>query len=81
MLEGNGSKKGQNIDPQRAAMLKKWWEIVGRLKIFPETWKTALVCPLYKKGRRDEPYNYRPVRIISHARKLVDAAIIKFLSD
>ena len=34
-------------------------------EVVPDSWKHAEVVPIYKKGKRDEPGNYRPVSLIS----------------
>ena len=42
--------------------------------IFPEHWKTAIVCPLYKqRGDPSQPTNYRPVSLLHAAGKIMDA--------
>lgn len=64
-------------DPETCTeILTSWWATMGRLVIFAGQWREAILCPLCKKGRQDEPANYRPVSIISHMRKLIDAAIL-----
>ena len=32
--------------------------------VFPTEWKLARVSPIFKKGKRDDPNNYRPISII-----------------
>ena len=34
--------------------------ISTRNSIFPESWKTARVAPIFKKDDKSEPSNYRP---------------------
>ncbi len=50
----------------------------GRL---PEDWKTAFVCPIYKKGPKEEPSNYRPVSLTSVACKVLEKIIRKTVVD
>lgn len=38
-------------------------------------WETAILMPLFKKGDRGSPESYRPIALLSHARKVVDSAI------
>ena len=38
----------------------------------PTDWKLANVMPIYKKGRKDDPGNYRPVSLTSVPRKLTE---------
>jgi ribonucleases P/MRP protein subunit RPP40 len=41
----------------------------------PEGWKTANVCPIFKKGSRSQAGNYRPVSLTSQISKLLEAVI------
>jgi hypothetical protein len=45
--------------------------------IFPEIWKRANVLPLYKKGNRSIPNNYRPISLLSVVGKIFEKAIFK----
>ena len=33
--------------------------------VVPKSWKEAEVVPIFKKGKRDDPGNYRPVSLTS----------------
>ena len=33
--------------------------------IFPDIWKLANVIPIFKKGDKSQPSNYRPVAVLS----------------
>ena len=41
----------------------------------PADWKTANVTPIFKKGGRDDPGNYRPVSLTSVPCKLMESLI------
>ena len=41
----------------------------------PRDWRTAIVSPLYKKGCRSEPENYRPVSLTSQIVKIVESVL------
>ena len=43
--------------------------------ILPEDWTIANVIPIYKKGSKDEPDNYRPVSLTSVPCKVLEAII------
>lgn len=42
---------------------------------FPDSWKIAHVSPLYKKGPREMPSNYRPISLLSCVGKLFERCI------
>ncbi|XP_014675990.1 PREDICTED: uncharacterized protein LOC106815967 [Priapulus caudatus] len=47
----------------------------------PEDWKDANVTPIFKKGPRDRPCNYRPVSLTSVACKIMEALYIDDIDD
>ena len=40
--------------------------------VVPKDWKDSSITPIYKKGRRSEPGNYRPVNLTSNTCKLME---------
>jgi hypothetical protein len=40
--------------------------------IFPSSWKKANVMPLFKKGNKEQPSNYRPISLISCVGKVME---------
>jgi len=44
--------------------------------VVPNDWKTANVCPIYKKGRRSEASNYRPVSLTCILCKMLEHIIV-----
>ena len=49
--------------------------------VFPESWKHALVVPLYKNGDLDVVSNYRPISILSIVSKILEKIVARQLSD
>ena len=43
--------------------------------VVPEDWRTANVTPIFKKGARTEPENYRPVSLTSIPCKLIESIV------
>ena len=43
--------------------------------IVPQEWKEARVAPLFKKGKRDRPDNYRPVSLTSIVGKVFESIV------
>ncbi|MCG8046285.1 MAG: reverse transcriptase family protein [Candidatus Thiodiazotropha endolucinida] len=50
-----------------------------RLGIFPDTWKDALVCPIFKGGDQAAVTNYRPISLLSCLEKVPERIIFKHL--
>lgn len=63
-----------------AELLGAVWRIIGRSMEYPELWGEGLLAPIYKKGDRVQPENYRPVCMISCARKIVETAIAEAIA-
>ena len=47
--------------------------------IFPDTWKQANVIPIFKKGDKSSPNNYRPVSLLSFVGKVMEKCILKHM--
>ena len=45
--------------------------------IFPDIWKIANVIPIFKKGDKSQPSNYRPVALLSCIGKLQERIVFK----
>ncbi|KGL72885.1 RNA-directed DNA polymerase from mobile element jockey, partial [Tinamus guttatus] len=46
----------------------------------PEDWKKANVTPVFKKGKNEDPGNYRPVSLTSVPRKVMERLILAVVS-
>ena len=92
-LDSNSAMGPDNLHPhllkQCAAELAYPLQIIfsrslqeGRL---PECWKSSLVIPIFKKGSRSDPLNYRPISLTSVVCKtmerLVCAQLRSYLED
>ena len=60
--------------------LKTLFNLCLDQSIFPEDWKLAFVTPIYKKGNREEPNNYRPISVLPNLSKLFEALLYRQIS-
>ena len=44
---------------------------------FPDKWKAANVIPVYKKGEKTDPSNYRPISLLSCVSKVFEKCVFK----
>ena len=47
--------------------------------IFPSSWKSAMVMPLFKKGDSHSASNYRPISLLSCLGKLMERVVYKYI--
>ena len=46
----------------------------------PEDWRIASVTPLFKKGKKEDPGNYRPISLTSVPGKVMEQLILYAIS-
>ncbi|KFP01742.1 RNA-directed DNA polymerase from mobile element jockey, partial [Calypte anna] len=46
----------------------------------PEDWRIANVTPVYKKGKKEDPGNYRPVSLTSIPGKVMEQLVLVAIS-
>ena len=72
----NISPKLLKLIPEEASRcLKLIFETSLRKSEVPQDWKKAIVTPVYKKGAKSDPKNYRPVSLTSIPCKLLEHII------
>ena len=49
--------------------------------IFPNQWKQANVCPVFKKDNKSDKTNYRPISLLSSSSKLLEQIVYKRLYE
>ena len=47
--------------------------------VYPTSWKSAIIMPLYKKGPKELSSNYRPISLLSSVGKLMERLIYKHI--
>ena len=61
--------------------LFKLWKCSYEVGKIPQVYKEQFITPVYKKGNKTEPANYRPVSLTSHVIKVFERIIRKNLVD
>ena len=80
------AKKATGLDRTPCKLLKLSSSIVGPslayifkscvdAEIFPNEWKIAKVTPLFKKGSKREPGNYRPISVLPFVSKVFEKIV------
>ena len=67
--------------PALAVPLLKIFRLSLNSETVPEDWKRSLVTPLFKKGPRYDPLNYRPISLTSVCCKTLERVITQHLTD
>lgn len=49
--------------------------------VFPEPYKLAHICPVYKKGSRSEAQNYRPISLLPIVSKVLEQIVYQQLQE
>lgn len=58
-----------------ADLLMAFWRKVGESKQTPTQWEKDILTPIHKTGNEENPKNHRPICMLSHQRKIVEAAV------
>ncbi|KAK4825502.1 hypothetical protein QYF61_000015 [Mycteria americana] len=84
---GNGLKlcqgKGLSHHPRRIPHIQKYSIIYQQSWLtgeVPADWRLANVTPIFKKGRKEDPGNYRPVSLTSVPGKLMEQIILSAIT-
>ena len=65
------SQCANSLAPSLCALINKSLEL-GQ---FPENWRSANICPIYKSGDKSDITNYRPISLLSVASKVAERCI------
>ena len=65
------SQCAKSLAPSLCALINKSLELCQ----FPENWRNANICPIYKSGDKYDITNYRPISILSVISKVAERCI------
>ena len=71
----------KNCDSELAKPLQILYSSSFHTGVIPELLKRGKITPIYKKGLRAEPSNYRPVALTSHIVKIMEKIIVKYITS
>lgn len=74
-----GPKLLKLIKPAVVEPLRMLFAASLRSKTFPDIWKEANVIPIFKKGDKSDPNNYRPVSLLNTSGKIFEKVVFKYL--
>ena len=60
---------------QISVVLNKLMKVIKKQRRIPDTWRTAAVTPIHKKGDRRYVQNYRPVSLLNTEGKILEKCI------
>uniref|UniRef100_A0A803T6E7 Reverse transcriptase domain-containing protein n=1 Tax=Anolis carolinensis TaxID=28377 RepID=A0A803T6E7_ANOCA len=85
-----GKAPGENMMPPEifknfpewwAPILAKVFTQINNSGLIPEGWKQSIVVPIYKKGDKQDPNNYRPISLLDIDSKLYSKHLLNKLED
>lgn len=62
-------------------VLHKLFNCILNTGIFPSTWSSSIIVPVFKKGDSTDPNNYRGIRLVSNMCKLFTSILNKRLLE
>ena len=80
-VDGIPPKQRKEIVEQISTPLAKLFNLSLEEGIVPSEWKEANITPLFKKGSRNKPENYRPLSLTSVVCKLLETLIIDHMVE
>ena len=56
------------------------WKVLANRREMPEDWRIASVTLVFKKGKKEDPGNYRPVLLTSVPGKVMEQLVLDAIS-
>ncbi len=71
-IDGLTARLMKDAGPTLTPIITHIFNLSLVLKVFPTTWKIALVSPIHKEGDKSQPSNYRPISLLSILSKMLE---------
>ena len=55
------------------------FNLIIKTSTFPLSWKTAIICPSFKKGNLADVSNYRPISLLNNFAKIFESILYKYI--
>jgi hypothetical protein len=70
-----------SLSPSQRLMLLDCINECWRNKEVPQSWSEIVISPIYKKGQKDDPSNYRPISLVNTCLKLLTSLMTNRLNS
>lgn len=57
--------------------IREVFKTIWKTETIPEEWKTAIVCPVFKKGKPTKTENYRGISLLDTCYKMLTSLILE----
>jgi hypothetical protein len=79
--DGIPNEVWKSIDSEQKSILLDTFNECWNNLSFLETWSEIIVCPIFKKGDKTDPANYRPISLLNTGLKLYTQLISNRLNQ
>lgn len=55
------------------------FNLIRKTNTYPDIWKKAIICPIFKSGESDDVQNYRPISLLCNFSKVLESILYKHI--